>query len=242
MEPIPSRNVLLPVSDKNSGESSVTDSNSVEAQAAILSDTEFKDKLGKTISHLRAFARGLCGNPDTADDLVQETMLKAWAARTRFTAGTSFKAWTFTILRNHYFSQMRRQRFVGEWDDLVADRKLAAPAGQDMSVELRDLMRALAQLPDPQREALILVGAGGLAYEEAAEIMGTAVGTIKSRVARGRAALEALMEGGVLDTKRRDFAEGGQAVVSIFAYLDKIQARSGHALRLTATTPLSAAA
>lgn len=220
----------------------MTDHSNVEAQAAILSDTQFKDKLGKTIPHLRAFARGLCGNPDTADDLVQETMLKAWAARTRFAAGTSFKAWTFTILRNHYFSQMRRNRFVGDWDDLVADRKLAAPAGQDMSVELRDLMRDLAQLPDPQREALILVGAGGLAYEEAAAIMGTAVGTIKSRVARARVALEALMEGGVLDTKRADFADGDQAVVSIFAYLEKIQARSGHRANLAGMLPLSAAA
>ena len=220
----------------------MTDSHCVEAPAAILSDTEFKDKLGKTIPHLRAYARGLCGNHDTADDLVQETMLKAWAARTRFTAGTSFKAWTFTILRNHYFSQMRRQRFVGDWDDLVADRKLAAPASQERSVELRDLMRALAQLSDPQREALILVGAGGLAYEEAAEIMGTAVGTIKSRVARGRAALWALMEGGVLETKRQDFVDDGQAVVGIFAYLDKIQTRSGHVPRLSAMLPLPVAA
>ncbi|KKW91754.1 MULTISPECIES: sigma-70 family RNA polymerase sigma factor [Sphingobium] len=220
----------------------MTDRNSVVAQAAILPDAEFKDKLGKTIPHLRAFARGLCGNPDTADDLVQETMLKAWAARNRFAAGTSFRAWTFTILRNHHFSQMRRKRFVGEWDDLVAERKLAAPAGQDMSVELRDMMRALTQLPDPQREALILVGAGGLSYEEAADIMGTAIGTVKSRVARGRAALEALMEGGVLDTKRQDFADGDQAVVSIFAYLDKIQARSGHVPQLSAMLPLPAAA
>ncbi|WIW90379.1 sigma-70 family RNA polymerase sigma factor (plasmid) [Sphingobium sp. V4] len=220
----------------------MTDHSNVETPAAILSDTDFKDKLGKTIPHLRAFARGLCGNPDTADDLVQETMLKAWAARTRFTAGTSFKAWTFTILRNHYFSQMRRKRFIGEWDDLVADRKLAAPAGQDMSVELRDMMRALAQLTDPQREALILVGAGGLSYEEAAQIMGTAIGTVKSRVARARDALEALIEGGVLTTKRRDFEDDGQAVISIFAYLDKIQARSSHVAEFPAVLPLPAAA
>ncbi|KXU29851.1 MULTISPECIES: sigma-70 family RNA polymerase sigma factor [Sphingobium] len=190
-----------------------------------LSDKDFKDKLAETIPHLRAFGRGLCHDADAADDLVQETMMKAWAARARFVAGTSFKAWTFTILRNHYFSQMRRKRFVGDWDDVVADRKLAAPAGQDMSVELRDMMRALAELPDPQREALILVGAGGLSYEEAAEIMGTAVGTVKSRVSRARATLEALIDGGVLTTKWRDFEDGDQAVISIFADLEKIQAR-----------------
>jgi len=215
----------------------VTDSNSIEAQPAPLSDNEFKEKLAGAIPHLRAFARGLCGNPDTADDLVQETMLKAWAARVRFAAGTSFRAWTFTILRNHYFSQMRRRRFVGDWDDLVADRLLAAPAEQDMSVQLRDMTRALAQLPDPQREALILVGAGGLAYEEAAEIMGVAVGTVKSRVARGRAALEALMDGGILDTRRSDFADKEPAVLSIFAHLDRIQVA-----RAAAMLPMSAAA
>ena len=150
-----------------------------------LSDPEFKTELAQVIPHLRAFGRSLSGNRDLADDLVQETLLKAWAARKRFQAGTNMRAWTFIILRNLYLSQMRRSRFRGEWDDLVADRLLAAPAGQDKHVELADM----------QREALILVGAGGFAYEEAAEICGVAVGTIKSRVARGRVALEALMSG-----------------------------------------------
>ena len=96
---------------------------------------------------------------------------------------------------------MRRSRFKGEWDDLVADRLLAAPAGQDRQVELGDLERALQFLPQSQREALILVGAGGFAYEEAAEICAVAVGTIKSRVARGRVALEALLTGGTLPSR-----------------------------------------
>src|SRR3546814_12939899 len=90
---------------------------------------------------------------------------------------------------------MRRSRFRGEWDDLAADRLLAAPAGQDKQVELSDMQRALMELPQSQREALILVGAGGFAYEEAAEICDVAVGTIKSRVARGRAALEHILAG-----------------------------------------------
>ena len=167
-----------------------------------LSDPDFKKQLALVIPHLRAFGRSLSGNRDLADDLVQETLLKAWAARKRFQAGTNMRAWTFIILRNLFLSQMRRARFKGEWDDLVADRVLAAPASQDKHVELADMQRALMHLPQPQREALILVGAGGFAYEEAADICGVAVGTIKSRVARGRVALEALMTDGALSSRR----------------------------------------
>jgi RNA polymerase sigma-70 factor (ECF subfamily) len=167
-----------------------------------LSDPEFKAQLAQVIPHLRAFGRSLSGSRDLADDLVQETLLKAWAARQRFQAGTNMRAWTFIILRNLYLSQMRRARFKGEWDDLVADRILAAPASQDRHVELGDMQRALMHLPQPQREALILVGAGGFAYEEAAEICQVAVGTIKSRVARGRVALETIMNDGSLPSRR----------------------------------------
>jgi RNA polymerase sigma factor (sigma-70 family) len=171
-------------------------------ERAALSDSDFKRELAAVIPHLRAFGRSLSGNRDVADDLVQETLLKAWAARARFQAGTNMRAWTFIILRNHYLSQMRRARLRGEWDDLTADRILAAPASQDKHVELSDMQRALLQLPQPQREALILVGAGGFAYEEAAEICGVAVGTIKSRVARGRVALEGLLSDGQLESRR----------------------------------------
>jgi RNA polymerase sigma factor (sigma-70 family) len=199
--------------------------NSAEAQVPVLTDKEFKEKLAFGIPHLRAFARSLCGSGEMADDLVQDTMLRAWAARGRFVAGTNFKAWTFTILRNHYFSQVRRKRFVGEWDDRVAERVLAAPASQDRAIELQDLMRALQQIPADQREALILVAAGGLSYEEAAEIARVAVGTIKSRVSRARTAVAAIMESGILQTKRRDFGAGDGTVVSLIAYLEKMQSR-----------------
>jgi RNA polymerase sigma-70 factor (ECF subfamily) len=154
-----------------------------------LPDNEFKTQLAQVIPHLRAFGRSLSGNRDLADDLVQETLLKAWAARQRFQAGTNMRAWTFIILRNLFLSQMRRARFKGEWDEITASKLLAAPASQDRHVELGDMQRALLHLPQPQREALILVGAGGFAYEEAAEICGCAVGTIKSRVNRARARL-----------------------------------------------------
>jgi RNA polymerase sigma-70 factor (ECF subfamily) len=167
-----------------------------------LSDADFKAQLAQVIPHLRAFGRSLSGSRDLADDLVQETLLKAWGARLRFQAGTNMRAWTFIILRNLYLSQMRRARFKGEWDDLVADRILAAPASQDRHVELGDMQRALLHLPQPQREALILVGAGGFAYEEAADICNVAVGTIKSRVARGRVALEAILTTGTLPSRR----------------------------------------
>ena len=178
-----------------------------------LSDPDFKVQLGQVIPHLRAFGRSLSGSRDLADDLVQETLLKAWAARKRFQAGTNMRAWTFIILRNLYLSQMRRARFKGEWDDLVADRLLAAPASQDRHVELTDMQRALLHLPQPQREALILVGAGGFAYEEAADICGVAVGTSKSRVARGRVALETILTEGRLPSRRDHEQVGGQSAL-----------------------------
>jgi RNA polymerase sigma factor (sigma-70 family) len=194
---------------REAGRGPVSDDHEQEADSGPrpepvpLPDDEFKDQLAQVIPHLRAFGRSLSGSRDLADDLVQETLLKAWAARKRFQAGTNMRAWTFIIVRNVFLSQMRRARFKGEWDDVTASKILAAPASQDRHVELGDMQRALMHLPQPQREALILVGAGGFAYEEAAEICGCAVGTIKSRVARGRVALEALLSGGKLPSRRQ---------------------------------------
>jgi len=158
----------------------------------------FKRELTAVIPHLRAFARGLCGRPDLADDLVQETLLKAWAAQERFEPGTSMRAWTFVILRNAYLTDMRRNRFRADYDETVAERILVAPAGQESPLHLSDLHRALLTLPPERREALLLVGAGGFSYEEAAEICQCAVGTIKSRVGRARAALSAMIEEGAI--------------------------------------------
>jgi RNA polymerase sigma factor (sigma-70 family) len=199
-----------------------------EEPHVALSDSDFKAQLALVIPQLRAFGRSLCGDRDLADDLVQETLMKAWAARARFQAGTNMRAWTFIILRNLYFSQVRRRRFKGEWDELTAERILAAPASQDKHVELGDVQRALLQLPQAQREALILVGAGGFAYEEAAEICGVAVGTIKSRVARGRVALEAAMADPALPSRRTHAVdnEGGSALETIMAEVDELS--GGH--------------
>jgi len=204
---------------------SADESGDRENATAMLPDAEFKALLAASLPQLRAFGRSLSGNRDTADDLVQETMAKAWGARARFEAGSNFRAWTFTILRNLYLSQMRRRRFVGDWDELVADRVLAAPASQDKSVEFRDMLRALQQLPLRQREALVLVAAGGLSYEETAEIIGVAVGTIKSRVSRGRATLEALVDSGQLAVHRADDASVGDCVINLVDYLEGIRRR-----------------
>ena len=159
---------------------------------------DFKRELEEVVPHLRAFARGLCGRPDMADDLVQEALMKAWAAQERFEPGTSMRAWTFVILRNAYLTDMRRNRFRGEYDEGVAERILTQPAGQEEPLHLSDMHRALLTLPPERREALLLVGAGGFSYEEAAEICGCAIGTIKSRVGRARSALNDMLNEGTI--------------------------------------------
>jgi len=196
------------------------------AEKIILSDQEFKEKLAATIPQLRAFARTLAGNTDLVDDLVQEAMLKAWRARDRFEAGSNFKAWAFTILRHHFYSTTRRNRFHGEWDDRVADRVLAAPATQDMHVELNDVLRALEQISGPLREALILVGAAGFSYEEVAEMCDVEVGTSKSLVCRARAALKEIYDSGAFLLKRGDAWNSSDPVVSLMDYAANIQARA----------------
>lgn len=153
----------------------------------------FRDALVQEISALRAFAVSLTGSMQPADDLVQETLLKAWANSASFVPGTNLRAWLFTILRNTYFSAYRRRgREVQDTDGIYSTRVAVAP-DQHGHVDLADLRAALAQLPDDQREALILVGASGLSYETAAEICGVAVGTVKSRVSRARARIAQLL-------------------------------------------------
>ncbi|MCK0127329.1 sigma-70 family RNA polymerase sigma factor [Erythrobacter sp. F6033] len=190
----------------------------------------FKRELTEVVPHLRAFARGLCGRPDMADDLVQEAMLKAWAAQDRFEPGTSMRAWTFVILRNAYLTDMRRNRFRGEYDEGVAERILTAPAGQEEPIHLSDMHRALLTLPPERREALLLVGAGGFSYEEAAEICGCAVGTIKSRVGRARATLNSMLADG--DIPRRSTEDAG-AHRAILEELDNVAAGLGIAAAKT---------
>jgi RNA polymerase sigma-70 factor (ECF subfamily) len=187
-----------------------------------LSDRDFKRALTEVAPHLRAFARGLCGCRDRADDLAQEALLRAWAARERYRAGTNFKAWTFTILRNHFYSEARRARFHGDYDEAMAERTLRAPASQESAVELSDVLRALTVVPDTYREALILVAIGSLSYEEIADICGIALGTVKSRICRARAMLSHVLASGQLPDFRHNFVLSGDAVDTFFAELVKI--------------------
>ena len=146
----------------------------------------FKAELIGLLPSLRAFARSLAHNPAQADDLVQDTLVKALANVERFEPGTNLRAWLFTILRNHYYSQLRKaKREVEDAEGRFAARIAVRPE-QDGSVDLEDFKVAFSQLAPDHREVLTLVGASGCSYEEAAQICGCAVGTIKSRVNRAR--------------------------------------------------------
>jgi RNA polymerase sigma-70 factor (ECF subfamily) len=155
--------------------------------------TGFRDDLVKTIPSLRAFAISLAQNNDRADDLVQETLVKAWDKQSSFQLGTNLKAWLFTILRNEFYSQMRKRGREVQDSDGVLTAGVAIHPGQQGSVDLKDFRKALETLPEDQREAIILIGASGFSYEEAAEICGCAVGTIKSRVSRARTRLQEIL-------------------------------------------------
>ena len=156
-------------------------------------DPATRDAVLGSIPNLRAFAISLCGNVDRADDLVQETVLRALANIDSFQPGTNMAAWLFTILRNLFRSEYRkRRREVEDVEGKYADNMKSQP-DQEGRIELQEFRAALAQLPSDQREALILVGASGFSYEDAATICGCAVGTIKSRVNRARSKLAALL-------------------------------------------------
>lgn len=145
------------------------------------------------VPNLRAFAISLCGDADRADDLVQETLVKAWQGQSTFIEGTNLKAWLFTILRNTYFSECRkRRREVKDPDGEMASR-LAVHPEQHGHMDMADFRHAMTQLSDDQREALILIGAEGFSYEEVSRICGCAVGTVKSRVNRARNRLGELL-------------------------------------------------
>lgn len=152
-------------------------------------DALFREGLTATLPALQAFAQSLAGNPGRADDLVQETVLKAWANQQRFVPGTNLKAWLFTILRNHFLSERRKHRREVEDVDGVIAGRMVVLAAQEHGADLQVVMSHIARLPALQREALLLVGAQGLTYEAAAEVMGCQTGTVKSRVSRARACL-----------------------------------------------------
>ncbi|SHH02079.1 RNA polymerase sigma factor [Cognatishimia maritima] len=152
------------------------------------------EELTEHIGALRAFAMSLTRNSATADDLVQETLIKAWKNIDSFQPGSNMRAWLFTILRNTFYSLRRKRKREVEDTDGSLSLSLASKPDHDGRLNMRDFMKAFDQLPDTQREALVLVGAQGFSYEEAAETCGVAVGTIKSRVGRARAQLADLLK------------------------------------------------
>jgi RNA polymerase sigma-70 factor (ECF subfamily) len=156
-------------------------------------DQAFIDGIMGSLSSLRSFAISLTHDVHRAEDLVQETILKAISKQEKFETGTNLQAWLFTILRNLFFSAHRKtQREVEDADGSYAATMVSIPDQEDKIV-VQDLHAALAKLPQEQREAIMLVGAEGMAYEEAAEALGVKVGTIKSRVNRARNRLAELM-------------------------------------------------
>ena len=182
-------------------------------------EVTFKRDLVALIPHLRAFARTLCGDAAAADDLAQDAVMKAWDARSSFQMGTNMKAWTFMILRNQFYSEKRRSWRSTQLDQEAAERTLVAADDPEAPIALDEMRLALGMLPSEQREALILVGAGGFAYEEAADICGCAVGTVKSRVSRARRALHGILEGGAYD---RDGSPAGEAMRTILASAERL--------------------
>jgi RNA polymerase sigma factor (sigma-70 family) len=154
-----------------------------------ISRADFRRGLIEMLPGLRAFAMSLVSNQTRADDLVQETLLKAWAKQEQFVAGTNLKAWLCTILRNQLYTETRKRKREVEDADGAMAAQMIAPAAQEHGSDLRVVWQHLGRLPALQREALLLVGAQGLTYEAAAEVMGCEVGTVKSPVSRARALL-----------------------------------------------------
>jgi RNA polymerase sigma-70 factor, ECF subfamily len=161
--------------------------------AAIIPSAAFAKDLLAAIAGLRAFALSLSMKADRADDLVQETVLKAWKYHGSFEAGTNIKAWLYTILRNEFYSQLRKSKREVEDIDGIHAGRVGMDGSQLSHLDMMDMQVALAKLPDDQREAVILVGASGFSYEEAAEICQVAVGTVKSRVSRARLRLNEIL-------------------------------------------------
>lgn len=155
-----------------------------------------QDPREEIVGHLpamRAFAHSLTRNPTLADDIVQDSVIKAWTNFEKFQEGSNLRAWLFTILRNTYYSHRRRRRREVEDVDGAHAASLMTKPAHDGRLHLKDVMAAFEQLSDEQREALLLVGASGFTYEEAAALCGVTLGTLKSRMARGRKALCAVL-------------------------------------------------
>ncbi len=162
--------------------------------AGALPPDDFRNNLIAEIKYLRAFAISLSGSVSAGDDLVQETLLRAWSKSDQFRVGTNLTAWLLTILRNVFYSNFRKRAHEVQDSDGVYANRIAVPGGQEGHIDLQDFRRALAKLPNHQREVLLLVGASGHTYEEAAAICRVEIGTVKSRLNRARLKLIKLLD------------------------------------------------
>jgi len=162
---------------------------------AVTSRAQLGAQILPHLPHLRAFARFLARNDAQAQDLVQDTVMRALAKAHQFAPGTNLKAWLTIILRNGFYNDIRRKSRRPEVSIEIVGDTTSTPAGQESALHMRDFERGFAQLTASQREALLLVGASGFSYQEASEIAQCAVGTMKSRVSRARSELQRLMTG-----------------------------------------------
>ena len=195
----------------------VTDAEpALAAQSDTLSDAAFKAQLVLLIPHLRAFAHSVSRTAD-AEDLAQETLLRAWRARASFKSGTNFKGWIFTILRNEQYSRGRRSWRVQPLSSEVAENTLIANDDPTAREDLLDVRNAMQELSFEHRQALALVSAAGLSYLEAAEICDCAVGTVKSRVSRARTELASILQRRQLTQRAKTSVSSSQAFESIMA-------------------------
>lgn len=155
----------------------------------------FSGEITETLPALHRFARRLCRQRDMADDLVQDTLFRAWASRHTFVPGSNFRPWVFTILRNQFYTSLRKSGRMVSWEPEAAERILVQQPEQEAGLHIADIEGAIGQLPKMQREMLMLIASAGLSYEEAAIVANCKIGTVKSRINRGRAAVRAIIEG-----------------------------------------------
>lgn len=192
------------MTDAEDGQTDAAKPAATPSSAAPMGD--FREQLVGHLPKLRVFARILTGNRERADDLVHDTVLRALAAERQFIPGTNMKAWLITILRNQHISDLRRKRIRVESMDLLPDSALPTPATQHASAEFTEVRRALMKMSLEHREVLMLVAAAGFSYEEAAQICNCAIGTVKSRLNRGRAELQRLLSQEGVDPKSNKLA------------------------------------
>lgn len=156
----------------------------------------FVDEVSQTLPAMRAFARSLTRNADSADDLVQDALVRLLTAQHSYTPGTNFKAWAFTVIRNRFYDQYRRKRHADRLQDELMQIDHSHAASQDTVMHLHDMAEAFWRLPESFREVLILVGVNEMSYEDAAAVIGCPIGTVRSRLSRARTRLQELMEAG----------------------------------------------